>query len=223
MTKGKLLISGKTRDEYETDDPSQNIIEYKDEVNPQKSDGFEGKGIILNEIATIICLLLMQKGIKTSFISRLNERESLVKRISLIPIKMYVRNIVSELFAEKFGMEAGSLLPIPVLEMHLANDELGNPIINEYHAIAFGILNKDRLNLIRQTAIKINEILLELFHKIGMSLVEFYLKFGIDSNDELVVSHELTPETIMLWHEDGEAWANSEIAYRNLLRKLKGE
>ncbi len=223
VTKGKLIFSGKSKDEYETDDPNQNIIEYKDEVNPQKTDLFEGKGIIINEIATIIFLLLMQKGIKTIFISRLNERESLVKRVTPMPINIMVRNMVSDAFSERYGIEKGSVLPIPVLEMYLANDELGNPMLNEHHAIAFGIINKDKLSAVRQTALKINDILLEVFNKMGMKPVEFSLKFGVDSNDELVLSRELSPENILLLYENDESFIRSENSYKNLLRKLKGE
>ena len=183
--KKELLYEGKAKKVYATDDPNLCIFEYKDDAtafNGIKKGSFEGKGEINNQMANFIFRLLEKKGIKSHLVEELSKRETLVKKVDIIPLEVIVRNIAAGSFSKRYGVEEGVVFKEPTLEFSYKNDELGDPLINSYHALALGI-----------------DALKEIFKNIGIKLVDFKIEVGRTADGEIVLADEISPDTCRLW------------------------
>ena len=201
MTTRKLLYEGKAKKIFESYDSKHVIIYYKDDAtafNGVKKAQITKKGILNNNITSRLFQLLEDKGIKTHFEKKINDREQLCKRVEIIPLEVIVRNIAAGSMAKRYGIEEGTELKTTVLEISYKNDELGDPLMNDYHAVAMGITTFDELNYIYKIALDVNKILSEFFEKQGIRLVDFKLEFG-KYDDEILLADEISPDTCRLW------------------------
>ena len=200
--KKDLLYEGKAKKVYSTDDPNLCIFEYKDDAtafNGIKKGSFEGKGEINNQMANFIFRLLEEKGIKTHMVEELSKRETLVKKVDIIPLEVIVRNIAAGSFSKRYGVEEGVVFKEPTLEFSYKNDELGDPLINDYHALALGIATREDIKTIADIAFGVNDALKEIFKNIGIKLVDFKIEVGRAADGEIVLADEISPDTCRLW------------------------
>ncbi|MBO5560389.1 MAG: phosphoribosylaminoimidazolesuccinocarboxamide synthase [Firmicutes bacterium] len=200
--KKELLYEGKAKKVYATDDPNLCIFEYKDDAtafNGIKKGSFEGKGEINNQMANFIFRLLEKKGIKTHMVEELSKRETLVKKVDIIPLEVIVRNIAAGSFSKRYGVEEGTPFKEPTLEFSYKNDELGDPLINDYHALALGIATREDIKTIANIAFSVNDALKEIFKNIGIKLVDFKIEVGRTAEGEIVLADEISPDTCRLW------------------------
>lgn len=202
MEKQQLLYEGKAKKVYSTGDPNLCIFEYKDDAtafNGLKKGSFEGKGIINNRMANFIFRLLEKDGIKTHLVEELSDRETLVKKVDIIPLEVIVRNVAAGSFSKRYGVEEGTPFTAPTLEFSYKNDELGDPLINDYQAIALGITNREEIEEITKIAFKVNESLKKIFMNIGIKLIDFKIELGKTAEGEIVLADEISPDTCRLW------------------------
>ncbi|MGN1318755.1 MAG: phosphoribosylaminoimidazolesuccinocarboxamide synthase [Lachnospirales bacterium] len=202
MEKLDLLYVGKAKKVYATNDPSLCIFEYKDDAtafNGLKKGSFEGKGIINNQMANFIFKLLAKKGIKTHLVEELSPRETLVKKVDIIPLEVIIRNVAAGSFSKRYGVDEGTPFKEPTLEFSYKCDELGDPLINDYQAIALGIITREEINEISEIAFKVNEALKEIFINIGIKLIDFKIELGKTCDGEIVLADEISPDTCRLW------------------------
>lgn len=202
MQKLDLLYTGKAKKVFKTDDDSLCIFEYKDDAtafNGEKKGSFDGKGIINNQIANLIFKILEQKGIKTHFVKELSKRETLVKKVDIIPLEVIVRNIAAGSFCKRYGTAEGTVFSSPTLEFSYKNDSLGDPLINDYHAIALNIATREQIEEISNLAFAVNNALIEIFKNIDIKLVDFKIEVGFDSKKNIILSDEISPDTCRLW------------------------
>lgn len=202
MQKLDLMYAGKAKKVFNTDDKTLCIFEYKDDAtafNGEKKGSFDGKGIINNQIANIIFKLLEQKGIKTHFVKEISKRETLVKKVDIIPLEVIIRNISAGSFSKRYGVTEGTVFSSPTLEFSYKNDALGDPLINDYHAIALNIATKEQIDKISNIAFNVNNALIEIFKNIDIKLVDFKIELGFDSTGEIILSDEISPDTCRLW------------------------
>lgn len=202
MKKLELLYTGKAKKVYATENPDYCIFEYKDAAtafNGQKVGSFDGKGMINNKMANAIFKLLEKDGVKTHLVEELSDRETLVKKVKIVPLEVIVRNISAGSFCKRYGTEEGIVFEEPTIEFSYKNDALGDPLINSYHAIALGIATKDEIEQIKKMAFTVNESLKNIFLKMGIKLVDFKLEFGKDSSGTIVLADEISPDTCRLW------------------------
>ncbi len=202
MKKLDLLYTGKAKKVYSTEDPALCIFEYKDDAtafNGLKKGSFEGKGIINNQMANFIFRLLEKKGVKTHLVEELSPRETLVKKVDIIPLEVIVRNVAAGSFSKRYGVEEGTPFKAPTLEFSYKNDELGDPLINDYQALALGIVTREEIDTITEMAFKVNEGLKEIFINIGIKLIDFKIELGKTVDGEIVLADEISPDTCRLW------------------------
>ncbi len=202
MEKLDLLYVGKAKKVYSTNDPALCIFEYKDDAtafNGLKKGSFEGKGIINNQMANFIFRLLEKKGIKTHLVEEISPRETLVKKVDIIPLEVIVRNVAAGSFSKRYGVEEGTPFKAPTLEFSYKNDELGDPLINDYQAIALGVATREDIEIISDIAFKVNEALKEIFLNIGIKLIDFKIELGKTIDGEIVLADEISPDTCRLW------------------------
>ena len=202
MQKLDMLYSGKAKMVYKTDDANIYMVEYRDDataLNGLKKGSFDGKGIINNQMSNMIFKYLAEKNIPNHFVEEISKRETLVKKVSIIPLEVIVRNIAAGSFANNFGVEEGTALKSSVLEYSYKNDSLGDPLINEYQAMAIGLATREDLDTIANMAFKINGELKTLFLSIDLKLVDFKIEFGKTANGEIILADEISPDTCRLW------------------------
>ena len=196
-----LLYEGKAKKVYYTESENEFIVYFKDDAtafNGEKKEQIENKGILNNAITSMIYGMLNKEGIPTHFIKKLNDREQLCKKIEMIPLEVIVRNVAAGSMAKRLGLEEGSELKVTVFELSYKNDALGDPLINDYHAVAIGITTFEELAKIYSLTSKINEFLKEMFLKSNIKLIDFKLEFG-RCNGEIVLADEISPDTCRLW------------------------
>ncbi|HHV53373.1 MAG: phosphoribosylaminoimidazolesuccinocarboxamide synthase [Synergistales bacterium] len=202
MTKGELLYEGKAKKLYATDDPALCIMEYKDELtafNALKKATMAGKGRLNNLISSKIFERLNASGFPTHFIRRLDELNQLVKRVTIVPLEVVVRNLTTGSICKRLGVQEGMRLPRPLVEFYLKNDALGDPLVLEDHALLFGWATEEELDRMKKLALDVNKALSELFEKLNIFLVDFKLEFGKDRDGNLVIADEVSPDTCRLW------------------------
>jgi len=202
ITKNEMIYEGKAKKVYATNDPEFCIIHYKDDAtafNGIKKATILNKGIINNEFTAIIFNKLAKQGIKTHFIKKLNDREQLCKKVSIIPIEVIVRNVIAGSMAKRLGIKEGTIPIRHIFEMSYKNDEYQDPLINDDHAIALGLATDDELAQIKQMTFAINQILCSLFDRIGIILVDFKIEFGKDSQGNIILADEISPDTCRFW------------------------
>ena len=199
MKKLEQVYEGKAKKVFRTDDEGLFIVDYKDDAtafNGLKKGTIAGKGAINNRMTNSIMQLLEQHGIPTHFVKELSERETLVKRVQIVPIEVIVRNVAAGSLAKRLGLAEGTRLKSTVLEYCYKNDELGDPMINDYHIFAMGLASKEQLEKIAAYSLKINEILVAFFKEIGVDLIDFKLEYGVTNDGTLVLADEISPETV---------------------------
>lgn len=202
MKKLELLYEGKAKKVYSTDDTNMCIFEYKDDAtafNGVKKGSFEGKGVINNQMANFIFRLIEKDGIKTHLVDELSQRETLVKKVDIIPLEVIIRNVAAGSFSKRYGVKEGTPFVAPTLEFSYKNDELGDPLINDYQAIALGIVTKEEIAVISEIAFKVNESLKKIFANIGIKLIDFKIELGKTNDGEIVLADEISPDTCRLW------------------------
>lgn len=203
--KGTMLYEGKAKKIYSTENPEEVIVYFKDDAtafNAQKRGSFKLKGEMNNAITTQIFHYLESKGIETHFIKKLNDREQLVKKVSIIPLEVVVRNYSAGSMAKRLGVEEGIKSPVTIFDICYKKDELGDPLINDYHAIFLGAATADELKEMYALADKINEALKELFDKANIILVDFKIELGKTSDGKIILADEISPDTCRLWDKD---------------------
>ncbi|SFB00728.1 phosphoribosylaminoimidazolesuccinocarboxamide synthase [Clostridium frigidicarnis] len=201
MEKREMLYEGKAKKIYGTDCEDKVVVYYKDDAtafNGEKKGQIESKGILNNAITSKLFELLESKGIPTHFIKKLNDREQLCKKVEIVPVEVIVRNVAAGSMAKRLGIEEGTKLKTTVLEISYKNDDLGDPLINDYHAVAIGATTFDELEKIYGITRKINEILKEFFLNQGINLIDFKIEFG-RYNGEVVLADEISPDTCRFW------------------------
>ena len=205
MEKRDFLYEGKAKQIYSTDDENLVIIHYKDDAtagNGEKKGRIKDKGIINNQITTLLFKRLEEKGIRTHFKEKLNDRDQLCEKVKIFPLEVIVRNIITGSMSKRLGVAEGTKPENTILEICYKNDEYGDPLINDHHAVALGLATYEELDKIYEITRKINDFLKELFDKEGIILVDFKIEFGKNSNGEILLADEITPDTCRLWDKE---------------------
>ena len=204
MEKQEMMYEGKAKQVYATDDPDRVIIHYKDDAtafNGLKKDSIRNKGVLNNKITTILFNELNRRGIATHWIETLNDRDQLCKKVRIVPLEVIVRNVVAGSMAKKFGIDEGTELKTPVYEICYKNDELGDPMINDTHAVGLGLATREDLDQIYAITAQVNEALKEILDQIGIRLIDFKLEFGKDSTGRVLLADEISPDTCRFWEK----------------------
>jgi phosphoribosylaminoimidazole-succinocarboxamide synthase len=202
IIKGEQIYEGKAKKVFATSDPDLVIVDYKDDAtafNGEKKGTITGKGVINNKLTNFLMKMLESKGVPTHFIEEISDREAIVKRVSIIPLEVIVRNIAAGSFSKRFGVEEGKELLAPTLEFSYKDDSLGDPMINDYHIKALGIATDEELKTLAELSFKVNEILKEYLLNDNIILVDFKLEFGKTSSGEIVLADEISPDTCRFW------------------------
>jgi phosphoribosylaminoimidazole-succinocarboxamide synthase len=236
MKKCEMLYEGKAKKVYTTEDPELYIVDYKDDAtafNGLKKGTILGKGAINNRVTNHLMKMLEGKGIPTHFVEQLSDRETVVKKVTIVPLEVIIRNIAAGSMSKRLGIEEGTVLPTTVLEYSYKNDDLGDPLINDYHALAMQLCTREELDQIASYAFKINEILKEYFKEVNVDLVDFKLEFGKLTDGTIVLADEISPDTCRFWdattHEklDKDRFRrdmdNVDEGYHEILKRLLGE
>ena len=236
VKKFEMLYEGKAKQIFRTENENEVIVHYKDDAtafNGEKKAQIDNKGILNNAITSMIFEMLNREGIKTHFIEKLNERDQLCKKVSIVPLEVIVRNVAAGSMAKRLGLEEGYKLKTTVFELSYKDDELGDPLINDYHAVGIGATTFEELNKIYEMTDKINNLLKEFFKKQNIDLIDFKIEFGRDENGEVILADEISPDTCRFWDsKTGEKldkdrfrrdMGNVEEAYIEILNRIKGE
>ncbi len=201
MEKLELLYEGKAKKVFKTDDPDVLIVDYKDDAtafNGLKKGTIAGKGVINNRMTNYVFSLLEKEGIQTHLIKELSDRETAVKKVEIVPLEVIIRNIAAGSFSKKLGIEEGTPLLQPTLEFSYKNDDLGDPFINSYYALALGLATQEEIDKITNMAFKVNEVMKKFFAEAGIELVDFKIEFGRYKGD-IILADEVSPDTCRLW------------------------
>lgn len=228
----KMLYEGKAKKIFEAEDQDQVLIYYKDDAtafNGAKKSEINGKGVLNNSITTMIFELLHKNGIETHFVEKLSEREQLCKKVEIVPLEVIVRNVAAGSMAKRLGIEEGRELNTTIFEICYKNDELGDPLINDYHAVALGLTTFQELKTIYDTTAKINEILKQFFLKQNIKLIDFKIEFG-RFKGEVILADEISPDTCRFWDANTNEkldkdrfrrdLGNVEEAYCEILKRI---
>ena len=236
MKKLEQIYEGKAKKVFATDDPDVVIVDYKDDAtafNGIKKGSIAGKGVINNRMSNHMMRKLEAEGIPTHLIEELSERETAVKKGSIVPLEVIVRNISAGSFAKRFGVEEGIVFDDPTIEFSYKNDDLGDPLMNAYHAVALKVATWEEIDLIKNYAFRINTLLKGFLKSVGIDLVDFKLEFGKTSDGKIVLADEISPDTCRLWDEvtheklDKDRFRRDmggvEDAYQEVMRRLMGD
>ena len=202
MEKLQQLYEGKAKKVFATDDPEKLIVEYKDDAtafNGLKKGTIQGKGVINNQMSNRLMAYLEKQGVPTHYVQEINERETIVKKVSIVPLEVIIRNISAGSFANHYGVEEGIVFDQPTIEFSYKNDELGDPLLNRYHALALKLATAEEIDTIEKYAFKVNEVLKAFWLSAGVTLVDFKLEFGRLSDGTIVLADEISPDTSRLW------------------------
>lgn len=232
----ELLYEGKAKRIFSTDDEQIVLIEYKDSAtafNGQKKADITGKGRLNNEITSLLFLKLQEQGIPSHFIKRISETEQLVKRVSIIPLEVVVRNIAAGSLSKRLGIEEGKELTKPLVEFYLKNDDLGDPLLTTDHIDELNIATKEELTILKEKALKINTVLSSFFNELGINLIDFKLEFGKDAEGSILLADEISPDTCRLWDKKTNEKLDKDVfrrdlgslteAYETILARLGGK
>ena len=219
MEKGQLLYEGKAKKSYATEDEKILFVEYKDSAtafNGEKKAEIAGKGVLNNNITSLIFEKLKTAGIDSHFVEKISDNEQLVKKVDIIPIELVVRNIAAGSLAKRLGIEEGTPLKRPIVEFYYKNDDLGDPMISEEHIDVLGIASKEEVKALYDNGLKINEILRPFFEEIDVILVDFKLEFGRDENGHVLLADEISPDTCRLWDAKTKQHLDKDVFRRDL-------
>ncbi len=220
MKKLEMIYEGKAKKVYKTEDAKKYIVEYKDDAtafNGEKKGTIIGKGVVNNKMSAALFALLEKEGIPTHQIELLSDRESLVKAVKILPLEVIVRNVAAGSLAKRLGLEEGVLMKETVLEFSYKNDELGDPMINDYHIKAMEFATDEELSTVKEYALKVNEVLKKFFMEINIKLIDFKLEFGLYDN-QVILADEISPDTCRLW----DAETNKKLDKDRFRRDMGG-
>ena len=236
MEKMEQLYEGKAKKVFATDDPNLVIVDYKDDAtagNGAKKGTIRGKGVVNNKVTNSLMQLLESKGVPTHFVKQLSDRETVVKKVSIVPLEVIVRNVAAGSFTARLGVKEGTRFDSPTLEYSYKNDDLGDPLINRYHALALKAATAEELDIIDKYAFRINDILKAYLKSFNIDLIDFKLEFGRLPDGTIVLADEISPDTCRFWdattgaHLDKDLFrrdlGGEEEAYREVLSRLLGE
>ena len=236
MEKKEQLYEGKAKKVYATENPELYIVSYKDDAtafNGEKKGTIVGKGSINNRMTNMLMQVLEKKGVPTHFVEELNDRETVVKKVSIVPLEVIIRNISAGSFAKRFGVEEGIVFDEPTIEFSYKNDELGDPLMNAYHAIALKLATREEIETIKKMAFTVNDTLKAYFLGLNIKLVDFKIEFGRLSDGTIVLADEISPDTCRLWDKETNEkldkdrfrrdLGGTEEAYQEVMRRLMGE
>ncbi|MBC5997816.1 phosphoribosylaminoimidazolesuccinocarboxamide synthase [Romboutsia ilealis] len=197
-----LLYEGKAKQVYSTENENEFIVYFKDDAtafNGEKKATISSKGILNNKISTIMFEMLHDNQINTHFVKSLSDREMLVKKVEILPLEVIIRNITAGSFCKRYGIEEGLVLDEPIFELSYKNDEYGDPMLNEDHAVAMKLATRGEIAFLKDQTLKINELMKEFFLKMNLKLVDFKLEFGKDVDGNIILADEISPDTCRLW------------------------
>ena len=236
MEKTVQLYEGKAKKVFATEDPALCIVSYKDDAtafNGLKKGTIAGKGVVNNRMSNLMMQLLEKSGVPTHFVEELSDRDTLVKKVAIVPLEVIIRNVSAGSFAKHYGVEEGIVFDEPTIEFSYKNDELGDPLLNSYHALALKLATKEEIETIKKYAFKVNEVLSEYFKTLGIRLVDFKLEFGRLPDGSIVLADEISPDTCRLWDLktneklDKDRFRRDmggvEDAYKEVFKRLMGE
>ena len=236
MEKKSQLYEGKAKKVFATNNPELVIVSYKDDataLDGLKKGTISGKGVINNKMSNYLCRLLEKHGVPTHYVEELNDRETVVKKVSIVPLEVIIRNISAGSFAKRYGVKEGIVFKEPTIEFSYKNDDLHDPLINSYHALALNLATKEEIETIKTLAFKINNILKEYFLTLNVKLVDFKLEFGRLENGDIVLADEISPDTCRFWDADTNEKLDKdrfrrdmggvEDAYNEMMKRVFGE
>ena len=236
MNKIEQLYEGKAKKVYSTEDPNVVIVSYKDDATAfdgLKKGTITGKGAINNRMTNNLMRRLEEKGVPTHYVEELSDRETAVKKVSIVPLEVIVRNISAGSFAKRYGVEEGIVFDEPTFEFSYKNDDLGDPLINDYHALALGLATEAEINEIKAMAFKVNEVMKDYFDHLNVTLVDFKLEFGKTPDGKIILADEISPDTCRLWDKttgeklDKDRFRRDlggvEEAYQEIMRRVMGK
>ena len=236
MEKLEQLYEGKAKKVFKTDDPEVLMVDYKDDAtafNGEKKGTIQSKGIINNRVTNHLMKMLEDQGIPTHLIKEISDRETLVKKVTIVPLEVIIRNVAAGSFSKRYGVEEGKELLAPTLEFSLKNDDLGDPLINSYHVLALGLATQEVNDTIAKYEFKVNEILKKYLLDLGIKLIDFKLEFGKTSDGTIVLADEISPDTCRFWDKDTNEKLDKdrfrrdmggvENAYEEIMKRLMGE
>lgn len=236
MEKKEQLYEGKAKKVFATDDPNLVIVDYKDDAtafNGLKKGSIAGKGVINNVMSNHMFQLLEKQGVPTHFVEQLSERETLVKKVSIVPLEVIIRNISAGSFAKRFGVEEGIVFDEPTIEFSYKNDDLGDPLMNAYYAVALKAATREEIETIKSMAFKVNEVMKQYFDSLNVILVDFKLEFGKTADGKIVLADEISPDTCRLWDKttkeklDKDRFRRDlggvEEAYQEIMKRVMGK
>ncbi len=236
MTKKEQLYEGKAKKVFATEEPGKVIVSYKDDataLDGLKKGTIAGKGVVNNRMSNFLMQILEKEGVATHFVEELNERETVVKKVEIVPLEVIIRNISAGSFAKRYGVEEGIVFDAPTIEISYKNDDLHDPLINSYHAIALKLATPEEIETIKAMAFKVNAVLKAYFLKLGVKLVDFKLEFGRLADGTIVLADEISPDTCRFWDAETNEKLDKdrfrrdmggvEDAYREMMRRVFGE
>ncbi len=201
MQKLEQIYEGKAKKVYATDNPDYVIVSYKDDAtafNGLKKGTIVGKGVINNKMTNMMMALLAEKGIPTHFVEQLSDRETVVKKVEILPLEVIIRNVAAGSFSKRYGVEEGTKLAVPTIEFSYKNDDLGDPLINDYHALALELATEAEIEQIKKMAFAVNDEMKKFFASVGINLIDFKLEFG-RFHGQIVLADEISPDTCRFW------------------------
>ena len=221
MEKKEQLYEGKAKKVFATDDPALVIVSYKDDataLDGLKKGTIAGKGVVNNKMSDFLFSLLEKHGVPTHFVKELNDREALVKKVSIVPLEVIIRNVSAGSFAKRYGVEEGIVFKSPTIEFSYKNDDLHDPLLNEYHALALNLATREEIDEIKAMAFKVNDILKEYFLSLNVKLIDFTLEFGRLADGKIVLADEISPDTCRFW----DAQTNEKLDKDRFRRDMGG-
>lgn len=205
MKKCEQLYEGKAKKVFATEDERYVIVSYKDDATAfdgLKKGTIAGKGVVNNKMSNYLMQLLEKQGVLTHFVEELSDRETVVRKVEIVPLEVIIRNISAGSFAKRYGVEEGIVFDEPTIEFSYKNDDLHDPLINSYHALALGLASKAEIEDIKSMAFKVNSVLKEYFKSLNVTLVDFKLEFGRLSDGTIVLADEISPDTCRFWDSE---------------------
>lgn len=236
MNKLEQLYEGKAKKVFATEDPNLVIVDYKDDATAgdgAKKGTIRGKGVVNNKLSNNLMKMLAEQGVPTHFVEELSDRETLVKKVQIVPLEVIVRNVAAGSFSKRYGVAEGTVFKAPTLEFSYKNDDLHDPLINHYHALALELATQEEIDTISAYAFKVNEILSKYLLQFNIRLIDFKLEFGRLADGTIVLADEISPDTCRFWdattgaHLDKDLFrrdlGGEEEAYREVMKRLLGE
>lgn len=234
LIKGEQLYEGKAKKVFATSDPDYVIVDYKDDAtafNGEKKGTIRGKGVVNNKMTNFMFGLLEKAGVPTHFVKELSDRETLVKKVEIVPLEVIVRNVAAGSFSKKLGIEEGTPLKRPTLEFSYKNDDLGDPFINDYYALGLGLATQEEIDTITKYAFAVNDFMLKFFKEHSIDLIDFKIEFG-RFHGQIILADEISPDTCRFWdsktHEklDKDRFRRDmggvEEAYQEMMKRIFG-